>query len=127
MVNNQSDLEYKRRKFILLTIKNRSDFLRLKESGKRKKLSSWLLVNFKTNDVNKMRFGFTLSKKVGSSVLRNRLRRLFKESIREYFKSNEELNLDVNFVFLVHEKNQTLNKINQSQVKEIVFSFFRSF
>lgn len=114
-------------KFRLQTIKNRSDFLRLKESGKKRKISPWLLVNFRANEQSKMRFGFTLSRKVGPSVIRNRLRRQFKEVIREYFKSNKEFGLDVNFVFLVQHNSDFYKKVDLAEVKSILQSFFDSF
>lgn len=124
MVNSIDDFKSSR-KFRLQTIKNRSDFLRLKESGKKRKLSPWLLVNFSNNGVDQLRFGFTLSRKVGPSVVRNRLRRLFKEIIREYFKSNKELGLDVNFVFLTNTQAEIYHKINLSEVRSLLIPFFK--
>lgn len=103
-------------------IKRSSDFTIIKEDGYRKNLSQWLLLSFKKNSFGTWRFGTTVSKKVGSAVVRNKLKRwvrayfqihfgkLFDKLIEEQIKHSDKIestddNLnfiacyDLNFVF----------------------------
>jgi len=58
----------------------RSDFLAVQGKGE-KWLSRGLILQFKKNDTNDVRIGFTVSKKVHkSAVMRNRIRRRLKSA-----------------------------------------------
>jgi ribonuclease P protein component len=82
-----------------LSLKRSSDFLNIKLRGKRKSLSSWLLMSFKANDVGHLRFGCTISSKVGSAVIRNKLKRWTKEYFRKAIKDGFNPEFDINLVF----------------------------
>lgn len=71
------------------------DFETLREQGQFVHASHWLAVSYKSNDHGCLRWGWTLSRKVGSSVVRNRLRRWGREFLSEF----KETNLDINFIF----------------------------
>lgn len=60
-------------------------------------ITHWLAVSYNNNKKESLRWGWTLSRKVGNAVTRNRLKRWGRESVRR-FKTNE---LDVNFIFKV--------------------------
>ncbi len=77
------------------SIKLKRDFLVLKQQGRRKRLTSWLVVNYLNNSNENLRFGLTISKKVGNSVLRNRLKRF----CREYMRKQQNIFLDINLIF----------------------------
>jgi ribonuclease P protein component len=57
-----------------------------------------MTIGFKKNQLDHSRYGWTASRKVGSAVIRNRLKRW----CREYFRSVDgslKQNLDINVVF----------------------------
>ena len=63
---------------------------------------SWLIFNFIENEFNSFRCGWTVSRKVGSAVIRNKLKRWSRVYIRSAFKLSPlaEMPLDLNLVFL---------------------------
>jgi ribonuclease P protein component len=60
-------------------------------------VTHWLAVSYKKNTQEGLRWGWTLSRKIGNAVTRNRLKRWGRESLRGY-KNNE---LDINFIFKI--------------------------
>jgi ribonuclease P protein component len=62
-------------------ILKRSDFLRLSKDGKRVH-GDHFVIHYNKNSLRNLRLGITVSKKVGSAVIRNRIKRL----VREYFR-----------------------------------------
>jgi ribonuclease P protein component len=81
----------------LRSLVRKTDFKNLIERGKRLKPSSWLLVNYDTNEINDVRVGYTLGKKIGPAPIRNKLKRW----CREWFRKQKEFpHVDVNFLFL---------------------------
>jgi len=86
------------RKSDMLTLKKRTDFLRAR-SGKKWRTGTLTLQAYSHNHIRKKsppsdgiedrvenrnlpRFGFTVTKRVGSSVVRNRVKRRIKEAVR---------------------------------------------
>ena len=68
------------------TLKNRKDFLRLRQSAK------WVTPHFilqsgknAQSDFDLIRFGYTASKKVGNAVARNRAKRRMRALVRLYW------------------------------------------
>lgn len=86
-------------------IKRSSEFLEIKKFGQRFSVNKWLLANYRENFGGQIRFGVTASRKVGSAVIRNKLKRW----TREYFRSLDDeginLGLDINFIFRPMESN----------------------
>lgn len=62
-------------------LKKRNDFRRVYSGGKFL-ADRILVIYFKKNNLGSSRFGFTVSKKVGGAVERNRIRRVLKEICR---------------------------------------------
>lgn len=62
-------------------IKKNSDFLNVYRHGK-SCANKYLVMYVLRNDLGENRFGITVSKKVGNSVVRHRVTRLIRESIR---------------------------------------------
>ncbi len=76
------------------TIKKRADFVAA-QAGERAGTPSFLLVRGKKpNGSGRMRVGFTVTKKVGKAVLRNRIRRRLREAARQIFKEMGECGYD---------------------------------
>ena len=69
-----------------LTIKSRSDFLAARRSPSFSS-PSFLLVRHSRSDDGEMRFGFTVTKKMGGAVVRNRIKRRLREGVHEALKS----------------------------------------
>lgn len=65
----------------LPVLKRNNDFRRVYSKGKYASSES-LVVYYIKRKTNTVRFGITTSKKVGKSVMRNRMRRLVRENIR---------------------------------------------
>lgn len=63
------------------TIKKNSEFLNVYRHGK-SYANRYLVMYVLSNGSNENRFGITVSKKVGNSVVRHRVTRLIRESIR---------------------------------------------
>ena len=63
------------------SIKNNSDFLKAYRHGK-SYANRYLVMYVRKNDLDRNRYGITVSKKVGNSVVRHRVTRLIRESIR---------------------------------------------
>jgi ribonuclease P protein component len=66
---------------VLNSIKKNSDFLKVYHNGK-SYANKYLVMYVLRNNSEENRFGITVSKKVGNSVVRHRVTRLIRESIR---------------------------------------------
>ena len=80
-------------------IKRSSDFLSIKQNGKRFWASQWMLLNYQKNSLGHLRFGVTASRKVGKAVVRNKLKRWIKEYFRHSVKAGNNLEADINIIF----------------------------
>ncbi|MBL7669940.1 MAG: ribonuclease P protein component [Bdellovibrionaceae bacterium] len=80
------------------SLKRNSDFLALRSSGRRLWATQWLLFNYQKSH-QKLRVGFTASRKVGSAVVRNRLKRWSRDLIRSFQKEGDSFNGDLNIIF----------------------------
>lgn len=66
----------------LFTLKKNTDFSRVYSRGK-SVADKFLVVYCYPNKENSIKFGYSISKKIGGAVVRNRLRRLLKEICRK--------------------------------------------
>jgi ribonuclease P protein component len=57
------------------------DFTAL-QSGGRSRAHPLLILRWRGNDVERLRFGFSTGRKVGNAVVRNRIRRRLREALR---------------------------------------------
>lgn len=64
-------------------ILNRKDFVNLNQLGKKFHTSNFVVI-FKQNGLGITRLGITVSKKIGNSVKRNKVKRLIREFFRLY-------------------------------------------
>lgn len=86
-------------KKVLRVLQRRADFLLLKTEGKRSSPRRWTTFFSHENSTGSLRVGFTLSRKVGPAVLRNRLRRWGREFFRQALKEGLQMGVDINVVF----------------------------
>ena len=97
-------------------IRKTSEFARLKTFGKKIRVTPWLLLSFEKNELSALRFGVTVPRKVGSAVLRNKLKRWVKSFV---YTSAEfhGIGVDINFVFL--PTSQNCSKLKSAEVFEL--------
>jgi ribonuclease P protein component len=88
------------------TLKRRSDFLALRTEGRKVRPSRWLLMSYKPNNLGHVRCGWTIPKKVGNAVIRNKLKRWCRESVRSLKSKYLQRGLDLNVV--IYEANDDL-------------------
>ncbi|WP_407933181.1 ribonuclease P protein component [Bdellovibrio reynosensis] len=88
-----------------LIIKRSSEFLSLKQTGKRHWPTKWLLLNYQKNQVGQLRFGVTASRKVGSAVVRNKLKRWSREYFRALSVDGKSIEADINIIFKPMDSN----------------------
>jgi ribonuclease P protein component len=96
-------------------IRKRQDFLKVYEKGK-PYFFRFVVVYVLKNDLDISRLGVTIPKKVGSSVMRNRIKRILKESFRRVKNSFSD-----NFDIVVNAKKEAV-KLNYDEAKEIFAS-----
>jgi len=91
-----------------LTIKNRADFLAANR-GKRFVTPGFiLLINPRDDDDPAIRAGYTVTKKVGNSVIRNRLKRRLREVVRHSLaETSPELHPGADHVLIGREAGLT--------------------
>ena len=86
-------------------IKRSSEFLSLKQTGKRHWPTQWLLLNYKKNLEGQLRFGVTASRKVGPAVVRNKLKRWCREYFRAFLVAGKTIEADINIIFKPMDQN----------------------
>lgn len=83
------------------SLRRKSDFQELYATGKTIKVCPWFFIKYKENQEPSNRFGWSISKKIGKAVVRNRLRRW----LRNYFRHKEfSKTLDLNVILLPQTK-----------------------
>lgn len=78
-----------------------------------------MTVNYSQNTSGYLRFGFTISGKVGTAVSRNKLKRWLKEFIRQEIKNGFDPSLDLN-IFLKPVGNDFYAKLHFSEVQKAI-------
>ncbi len=76
-----------------------SDYRRIYKKGRRGR-SAYYTVFFEINHLPYSRFGLTVSKKLGSAVRRNRVKRVFREALRV---TRKDVMAGYDFVFNPHQ------------------------
>ncbi len=107
----------------LNTIKKNTDFVRVYNKGK-SIVGVYLVMYTLKNNSDEVRIGITVSKKVGKAVVRNRVRRLIKETVVSnygLFKNG----YDYVFVARVRAKDRSYVDINKN-MRYVLFKFKNS-
>ena len=76
-------------------LKKRAEFLRVAAKGRKAALGGVVLQALPRSDGLPVRLGFTVTKKVGNAVVRNRTRRRLKEAVRLLLKENPVAGFDL--------------------------------
>ena len=101
------------------TLKKSKDFKRVYRRGKSYATKYLVLYKLKKSS-NKNRYGFSISKKVGKAVVRNKLKRRLKEIIREL----EGINLPQGFDFVFIARKPVTN-LDYHKIKNNVITLFK--
>ncbi len=102
-------------------LKQRAEFLRVASKGKKAAIGGVVLQALPRNDQRPARLGFTVTKKVGNAVVRNRTRRRLKEAARVLLAERPVLGFDLvligrdstrkrNFITLQNDIRRALEK-----------------
>ncbi len=78
-----------------LRLKRRAEFLRVASKGRRAPVHGLVLQALARDDQAPARLGFTVTKKVGNAVIRNRTRRRLKEAARLLFGATPVRGVDL--------------------------------
>lgn len=76
-------------------LKRRAEFLRAASKGRKAAVHGLVLQALERHDDAPARIGFTVTRKVGNAVIRNRTRRRLKEAARLYFREHPVQGVDL--------------------------------
>ncbi len=76
-------------------LKRRAEFLRVAAKGRRAPVHGLVLQALERGDAAPVRLGFTVTKKVGNAVVRNRTRRRLKEAARLHLRDHPVTGFDL--------------------------------
>jgi ribonuclease P protein component len=111
-------------------LKKNSDFLELRRKGLRLRATEWLQIHFQKSKEEDLYIGVTTGRKVGSAVIRNRLKRWCLEYFRKHHKELSSLSGRLNILLrpqaegfykeitheeLDHELQKTLSRLTPSR------------
>ena len=108
---------------ILTVIKKNKDHKNVYNRGK-SVADRHLVLYFLANNSANCRLGFTVSKKIGNAVKRNRIRRLFKEACRN---NSNQFTGGFDIVLLARRNNESLkyHQVEESLLKLLKRAFIR--
>ena len=95
---------------LLKTIKKRIDFVKISKKGKRFFTQGFILQKYKrdfSSKENTARVGFTITKKIGSAVVRNKIKRRFRAIIKEVLNNYLKKNYD--YVIVANKKSLVMD------------------
>lgn len=81
------------------SLKKSSDFLNLKKNGRKLKPAKWLTIYMLESDLDQVLYGIIASRKIGASVVRNKLKRWVRELAREWQKKPRTPKIQIVFSF----------------------------
>lgn len=101
-------------------LKRSSDFLEISTKGKRIKAASWLLLQVLPSADNESYYGLTVSRKVGSSVIRNRLKRWVRNCVRSETWPEQFNSKKVVFVFRPQSADGFYKQLTYKQFTDVI-------
>ena len=86
----------------LLTIKKRSEFIRSNKFSKKIYTPHFIIQKLESYEMENIpHFGFTITKKIGSAIVRNKIKRRLKSIIRELLKYKDKyFDLSFNYILI---------------------------
>ena len=95
---------------LLKTIKKRIDFVKVSKKGKKFFTQGFILQKYKrdfSSKENTARVGFTITKKIGGAVVRNKIKRRFRAIIKEILNNYLKKNYD--YVIIANKKSLVMS------------------
>ena len=109
----------------LITIKKRSEFIKSNKFSHKINTPNIIIQKFESNVVNKVpQFGFTITKKIGSAIVRNKIKRRLKSIIRELLKYKcKYFNLSFNYILICKKD---IVKVSYNDLQNELMDKFKS-
>ena len=92
-------------------LRRRADFLRVSAYGRRVAVHGLVLQALNRDDGRPARVGFTVTKKVGNAVMRNRIRRRLKEATRLVLRQRPITGIDLVLIGRAATKNRVFAEL----------------
>ena len=109
----------------LITIKKRSEFTRSNKFSKKIHTSNFIIQKLESNTIKKVpHFGFTITKKIGSAIVRNKIKRRLKSIIRELLKYKDKY-FDLSFNYILICKKEIV-KVSYDDLENELMDKFKS-
>ena len=109
----------------LITIKKRSEFIRSNKYSNKINTPFLIIQKSNTNNVEKdPHFGFTVTKKIGSAVVRNKIKRRLKSIIRKLLK-NDDKYFDLSFNYILICKKEIV-RVSFNDLENELMNKFKS-
>ncbi len=97
----------------IVRMKKRKMFVQVSAENQ-KIITNILIVQYRLNGLNCVRTGFTVTKKLGNAVVRNRIRRRLKEAVRLVNNISEMAGYDLVFIGRSATKDSSFSKLNHT-------------
>ena len=111
-------------------LKKRTDFLKVSKNGKKVFTKGFIIQKYKRTlplEQNTPRIGFTITKKIGGAVIRNKIKRKLKTAVQKII--TEKGQIDLNYTYVIFGKNNVykdkfgniLNEVSETfeKIKQI--------
>ena len=109
----------------LITIKKRSEFIRSSKFSKKIYTPNFIIQKFETNNTDNIpKFGFTITKKIGSAIVRNKIKRRLRSIIRELLKCKDNY-FDLSFNYILICKKEIV-RVSYHDLKNELIDKFKS-
>ena len=109
----------------LITIKKRSDFTKFNKFSKKISTPNFVIQKLVSNkNDNISHFGFTIRKKIGSAIVRNKIKRRLKSIIKELLKYKDEY-FDLSFNYILICKKEIV-RVSYHDLKNELIDKFKS-
>ena len=109
----------------LITIKKRYEFIKSNKFSKKIHTPNFIIQILKSDEFSKVpHFGFTITKKIGSAIMRNKIKRRLKSIIRELLKcKGKYFNLSFNYILICKKD---IVKVSFNDLKDELMVKFKS-
>ena len=121
----EKDYQLKKAFMTLITIKKRSEFIISNKFSKKIYTPNFIIQKLESKkNENMPHFGFTITKKIGSAILRNKIKRRLKSIIRELLKCKDKY-FDLSFNYILICKKEIV-KVSYDDLKNELLGKFES-